>query len=117
MDDDLLTTTEAARLVPNRPHSSCIWRWCRKGLLARNGKRIRLEHVRMGGKVYTKQCWLDEYGRRLAEADAEHFDLEAEDAELVAAAPPRRRRRISKCEQDRREAIAQLERELEEAGL
>ena len=78
--------TEPVRSVPeellratlphlSRPSANCIWRWCRRGVLSRGGERVRLQHVRIGGRVYTTARWLEEFGRRLAEADAKYFDL------------------------------------------
>ena len=86
-----MTLTQATKIIPGRPSTNCLWRWCRNGVKARNGERVRLRHVRMGGRLYTKARWIDDFGDRLAEADAAYFDLEAEDAELVAATRPRRR--------------------------
>jgi len=49
-----------------RPSANCIWRWCRKGVLSRAGKRVRLRHVRIGGKIFTEAEWLNEFGQSLA---------------------------------------------------
>ena len=65
----LLTLTAAAKLLPHHPHPSAIWRWARRGLRARNGSIIRLEHVRLGGKIYTTEAALEAFGKALAEAD------------------------------------------------
>ncbi|MCK6466046.1 MAG: DUF1580 domain-containing protein [Phycisphaerae bacterium] len=73
--DERLPLTEVAKLVPGRPSVNCVWRWCRRGVLARNGERIRLEHIRIGGKIFTTRAWLEEFGRRLASEDAKYFDL------------------------------------------
>lgn len=35
----------------------------------------------MGGKLFTTARWLDEFGRHLANADAEYFDIEPTDAQ------------------------------------
>jgi len=72
-DNDYLSLTEAAKIVPGRPHTSSLWRACRKGVLGRNGERIYLEHVRFGGRIYTTKDALETYARRLTEADAEYF--------------------------------------------
>ncbi len=47
--DNYITLTAAAKMVPSRPSVNCIWRWCRKGVLARGGQRVRMQHVRIGG--------------------------------------------------------------------
>ena len=46
----LLTMTEAARLLPGRPHVSTLWRWRSKGV---NG--VRLDTVKCGGKRWTSR--------------------------------------------------------------
>lgn len=65
----LLTLAAAAKLLPNHPHPSALWRWSRRGLRARNGQVIHLQHVRLGGRVYTSEEWLSDFGRKLAEND------------------------------------------------
>ena len=50
---DLITLAEAARIAPARPSTNCVWRWCRKGVLSRGGERIRLQHQRVGGIIFT----------------------------------------------------------------
>jgi len=72
--DRYLTLSDATRHLPGRPHTSSVWRWCRKGVKARNGERIKLQSWRYGGRVYTTLEALDAFGRAMAEADAEHFD-------------------------------------------
>jgi hypothetical protein len=116
--DDYLTLTEAANLTPGRPSANCLWRWCRRGVISRSGERVRLQHARMGGKIFTTTAWLEEFGRRLADADRRYFEL----AETAAAAQvnyPRSRRQAStsQFEAQRRREIEQADRELEEAGL
>ena len=104
-----ISLTEAAKLAPGRPSINCVWRWCRKGVIARSGERIRLQHVRIGGKLFTTAQWVGEFGQRLADADTAYFDLTNDAAPL----PPRPRTRT---EEHREEAIDRAERELEEAG-
>lgn len=119
LTDEHISLTEAAKIAPGRPSTNCIWRWCRRGVLSRGSERVRLQHLRIGGKIFTTARWLEEFGRALAEADARYFDL-CEAASQVAAAsvPRRRRRRIpSQFAEHRRREIAEAERELEEAGL
>jgi hypothetical protein len=72
--DSLIPLTEGAQHVPGRPTANCLWRWCRRGVLARDGSRIRLEHVRVGGRVMTSVEWIREFGQRLSAADAAYFD-------------------------------------------
>src|SRR5690242_16095034 len=111
-ETDLITITEAAQRSPGRPSTNCIWRWCRKGVLSRNGQRVRLQHLRIGGKIFTRQQWLDEFGAQVAAADAEYFD---------AAAPqtgtPRRRRPLNQFEQERAQQVESARRTLKAAGF
>lgn len=115
--DEHITLTQAANIAPGRPSSNCIWRWCRRGVRSRNGERVRLQHLRIGGKIFTTARWLEEFGRALAEADARYFDLCQAAAD--AAAMPRQPRQpsVSQYQEQRRREIAEAERELEEAGL
>jgi len=109
-----ITLTEAAKITPGRPSTNCLWRWCRRGVLSRSGQRIRLEHVRIGGKIFTSAAWVEQFGKALAEADASYFDLEDQ---VVEAPKPRRRRPASRHVQQRQAAHDQANRELKEAGL
>ena len=117
LTNEYMSITQVAKIAPGRPSTNCVWRWCRRGVKSRTGERIRLEHVRMGGIIFTTTAWLAEFGRRLAEADARYFDL----AEAAAAANriPGRRRACSqsRIEQTRRRAIEDAERELDAAGI
>jgi hypothetical protein len=105
---DLLTLSDAANSLPHRPHTSCLWRWCRKGVIARNGERVRLRHLRIGGKIFTSRDWLADFGSRLASADAAHF-------ERVAADEPQRP--VVPSQQQRLEQIEAARRSLAEAGI
>ncbi len=119
----LITLTEATKITPGRPSTNCLWRWCRRGVLSRGGERVRLEHRRIGGKIFTASQWLDTFGQKLAEADTQHFDLrEIIAAEATAKEPrasQRRRRRVhppQRRREDPRE-VEDAERELDEAGI
>lgn len=121
--DERLTLSQAARIAPGSPSPNCVWRWCRRGVIARSGERIRLQHVRIGGKLFTTARWLDEFGRRLADADAAYFEIGHDEAgEAVAAGPPprRRARRLSLSRRDTQVDEARRARvraELEAEGL
>jgi hypothetical protein len=120
--NDYITLTEAAKIAPGRPSANCIWRWCRRGVLARGGERIRLQHARVGGMIYTTAAWLEEFGRRLAEADAKYFDLCEAAAQAARTAEPaaaRRRRRAfpSQLPEQRRRELEDIDRELAAEGL
>lgn len=107
---DYITLTEATKLAPGRPSVNCIWRWARRGMLARNGERVHLEHVRIGGKLFTTEAWLSQFGQALAEADASYFKLDDKPTVLVSS--PRGR-----SDKERQAAIEKAERELKEMGL
>ncbi|MEI7837955.1 MAG: DUF1580 domain-containing protein [Planctomycetota bacterium] len=107
---DYITLTQAAKRAPGRPSINCIWRWCRKGVLARDGQRVRLEHVRIGGKLYTTEAWLIQFGRSLAEADADYFRLQGRPVVSQPSFRPR-------TEKQRQADIERAERELAEAGV
>jgi len=123
--DEYITLTQAAKLTPGRPSTNCLWRWCRRGVIARNGERIRLEHVRIGGKLFTQRRWLEEFGRRLASADSQYFDevppntasgatAAAQDAPAVSTTAPHRRR--SSAER-RRRRVEDAEQRLNALGI
>lgn len=108
---EYVSLTDAAKIAPGRPSANCLWRWCRRGVLARNGQRVRLQHVRMGNTIYTKAEWLDEFGHRLAEADALQFDSEGQDTSTGTSREP------ASLNQQRRREIESAERELDESGI
>ena len=105
---DLISLTEASKIVPRRPTVSTLWRWARKGLRARDGQLIRLEHRRIGARVYTTASWLSDFFARCTAADQAYFA--AADAGVSApglkSTPALRRRQFTA-------AVA----ELDEAGL
>jgi hypothetical protein len=106
--NELVTLTQAAKLAPGRPSTNAMWRWCRKGIQSRGGDRIRLEHVRLGGRVYTRADWIIAFGKKLAEADAAHFDARAGGGASTDQPVPASARRAH---------LDQIERELAEEGL
>jgi hypothetical protein len=119
---EYITLTEAAKIAPGRPSTNCVWRWCRRGVLARGGERVRLQHARVGGMIYTTAAWLEEFGRKLAEADAKYFDLceaaaQAARASDVSVIRRRRRTAPSQVQDQRRRDLDALDRELAAEGL
>jgi len=118
----LITLTEATKITPGRPSTNCLWRWCRRGVLSRGGERVRLEHRRIGGKIFTAPDWLDEFGLKLAEADTRHFDF-CQAAASEAAAKERsvphrcRRARPPTANHEDLRGVEDAERELDEAGI
>ena len=115
--EDLLTLTQAAKVAPGRPSSNCLWRWCRRGVLSRSGGRLCLRHVRIGSRIFTTARWLQEFGDRLAAADAAHFQPRGDDAHPPLATPPRRKARRERFRKHRRDTIENAHQELEDAGL
>jgi len=119
---EFITLARAAQAAPGRPSANALWRWCRRGVLARSGERVRLRHIRQGGRVFTRIDWLEEFGTALAAADTAHFDARAE-----ASLPPRdatygppsgrggSRKRARAVSTDCRNA--EIERELDAEGL
>ena len=87
--DDLLSFAEAARTLPGKPSPSTIWRWSRRGVVARDGQRVRLRCVRLGGRMFTTRAAILAFGEALAEADARHFDADDSDAPAPAETPER----------------------------
>jgi hypothetical protein len=106
MSDAYLTLTQAAQSLPGRPHVSALWRWCRRGVKARSGERVRLQHVRVGGKLYTTHAWIDAFGEQLASADAAFFDRADEpvDAPPLVVSRQQRQAQID----DARAALARM---------
>lgn len=57
-EPDRLSMPEAARWVGSTQggppiHPATVTRWCVKGVKLPDGRRVRLEHVRVGGKLVT----------------------------------------------------------------
>lgn len=109
MNGGYLTLSQAAQQAPGRVHASALWRWCRRGLCARNGQRIRLPHLRVGGRIYVKADELEAFFRAVAEADTEYFDKSAS-VESGSRSP-------KGCRDQRSAELDQIDRELDEAGL
>lgn len=87
-NEEKIDLAEAARISPGRPHCSAVWRWARRGIMTRGGDRLRLEHIRAGGRVFTSKEALDRFFAALAQADSEYFDRRQDAA---ASAIPRKR--------------------------
>lgn len=101
---DLITLTAATKLIPGRPCVPTVWRWCRNGVMARNGERVRLQHWRCGGRLFTSQAALLDFFSRTAAQDLEHFDARAE-------------ARTGHVSERREKEIERANRELAEAGI
>jgi len=64
-----ISMSEAAKRAPCRLSAKTIWRWCRRGLTVRSGTSIRLQHICVGGRVFTTAQWLEQFFAELAKAD------------------------------------------------
>jgi len=73
----LLTLTQAAALLPRRPHVATLRRWARRGITGRDGSRLRLAHVRIGRHLYVTEDALRAFGEAIARADVAEFEREA----------------------------------------
>lgn len=105
---EYITLTEAAKRCPSRPSISAIWRWCRRGLKSRSGRRVRLQHVRVGGRIFTTEEYMHRFFGELAASDAEYFDRELPVIHL---------RERTRGGAERRAAIRAAKTILDEAGI
>jgi len=116
-----LTLTQVAKIAPGRPTANAVWRWCRRGVKARSGGRIRLQHIRAGGQIFSTAAWLEQFGRQLAEADANYFSLQeaAVEAARVCVRPrqSRRRQESAPAKTERAAALDEIDRELDAEGV
>ncbi len=101
-----ITLTEAAKRCPNRPHTNSVWRWCRKGIKARSGEQIYLDHIRVGGTIHTTESAVHDFFEKVAQADQEYFQKPDR---------PAQPRKTSDTVRDRQ--IAKATAELEKAGI
>jgi hypothetical protein len=84
--DEYITLSQAARRLPQRTHTAAVWRWCRRGILTRNGQRIYLDHVRLGGRIYVTPQAITTFGQQLALGDREHFRSPAANTRSIGRA-------------------------------
>lgn len=91
--EEPILLTEAAKLLPNRPHLSTLWRWFQRGV-----KGHRLETLVIGGKRYTSREALQRFADRLTAAST--------DGRTPALSTRQRERQIEAAE-----------RELTDAGI
>ena len=106
-DNEYITLAEAAKLAPGRPSSNCIWRWCRRGVRSRSGQTVCLDHIRVGGRIFTTRALLGRFFAAVAEADREYFDK----PQIKPAAP------TSKNSSRNRSSADRAEIELNKAGI
>lgn len=66
-----LTLAQAAKLAPGRPSSCAVWRWARRGVKSRSGRRVRLKHIRVGRRLFTTLVDLEHFFADVAAADCQ----------------------------------------------
>lgn len=71
-EEDVIGFAEAAKRLPEstkgkRVHISCLYRWANGGLIGRAGELVRLETVKVGGRVYTSVEALQRFFDRLSD--------------------------------------------------
>ena len=93
LSENTVTLTEAAKLIPGRPHSSTLWRWHQHG-----SRGIKLETAVIGGRRFTSREAIERFIERTTES---------RDGAPVDRTPCRKRQA----------AIAKAEAELEAAGI
>lgn len=115
----LISLAEAAKTLPQANgknfSTNTVWRWARKGVKSRAGDTIRLQHVRLGGKIYTTRQWVDEFGARLAQADAQYFEEAAQPHIRPQCLPPKRSH--TGYSKERLAQIERAEQELRDMGV
>src|SRR5215831_14851316 len=84
-----------------RLHVSTVWRWCLKGLRARDGTPVKLRALRVGQTLCTSEQWLQDFFEQLTA----HDPALAADKPVSAIRTPGKRRRASE------RAAEELERE------
>lgn len=63
---------------PGKPiHFSTLWRWALRGCLALDGRRVRLEAVRLGGRWLTSKEALQRFSDALSHVQAEGLETRA----------------------------------------
>ena len=70
---DPILLVEATRLIPNEPTPNTVWRWCRYGLKLPSGRRIRLPHTQVGGRMFTTAAQVEQFLKDVAQAGSEYF--------------------------------------------
>ncbi|MCE5230488.1 hypothetical protein LLG95_12965 [bacterium] len=58
---EYLTMRKTLPLLPMKVTPAAPLRWARDGVLCRNGERVYLKHIRMGGRILTREAWIQEF--------------------------------------------------------
>ena len=111
---ELITLSNAAKLCPGRPSASAIWRWCRRGVKSRSGRRIYLRHLRSGCRLFTSRQWLEDFRQALTDADLPHFRAADHRPKLVKASTDETQPTLF---DQRDKSIEDATRILDEAGI
>lgn len=77
--EQIVTLTDAAKLLPNRPHVSTLWRWRKAGI-----RNVQLENLMYGGRRVTS---LEALNRFFASVTA------ITDGQPMSVVTPRQRQR------------------------
>ena len=56
LDEQLLTLSQAAKLLPGTPHVSTLWRWVQHGC-----RGVKLESLALAGRRFTSREALDRF--------------------------------------------------------
>jgi len=102
VDNRYILLSEAAKLLPGRPHATAVWRWATKGC-----RGIRLESWRFGRRICTTREAIDKFGKAVAEAAAADR----------ASTPQLSNTNTSRTDAARRRAIERARERLHAAGL
>jgi hypothetical protein len=95
--ETLLSLPDAAKALPNRPHTSTLHRWRLRGV-----RGVKLETCLIGGRRFTSQEALERFtGSTTAAADGEPMPVRT---------PARRARDIEKAEAELNEKIGRKSR-------
>jgi len=81
--DNLLTLSQAAQQLPNKPAPSTIWRWCKRGM-PMGEDRIYLDYKRIGRRVYIPRPALHDFIEEVSAADKKTVRRDRE-ADIAAA--------------------------------
>jgi len=66
--------SQLLRIGGKSPHYSAVYRWARKGVVGKSGKRVKLDHVRIGRRLAVTEAGIEKFLTDLAREDAVYFD-------------------------------------------
>ena len=61
LDDSNHRIAELPAVIPGRPSVQSIWRWILLGILAADGKRVKLASLKIGGRRVVSRSAIDEF--------------------------------------------------------